>query len=250
MMINFIVPGGNEAKVFKYIETYFKHFSGNRGNAMWIWISSPFLETEDKQVGEYDSVKFQRIDRIICLAKKYHIRLKFTLQHIRTIQPVSPPGFAWTNNSLMSVQDGGPFKNIEEYVDTKEGQHVYLNMVKALVSRYRQDTTIFCWELWNEMDAVDHVDWYAFSVKMLDSVEHIFPNQLVVQSLGSLFNDQGIKNYERYLTLKSNDYICLHRYLDPGKELHQNAIVMAPIDSLVSQAVHKVYVPSCKFLRS
>jgi len=80
IMINFIMPNGEEGEVFKKVEMYFKHFSKNGGNAVRIWISSPFLEIEDQQVGKYNQVKFNRIDSVLSLAKKYDIRIKFTLQ--------------------------------------------------------------------------------------------------------------------------------------------------------------------------
>ncbi|MDP4240696.1 MAG: hypothetical protein Q8904_14630, partial [Bacteroidota bacterium] len=54
VMINFIMPNGDEAQVFQKVDQYFKHFSENGGNAMRIWISSPFLEIEDAKVGEYN----------------------------------------------------------------------------------------------------------------------------------------------------------------------------------------------------
>lgn len=243
IMINFIIPSGNDSYVFNYIEKYFKHFSENGGNAMRIWISSPFLEIEDKKVGEYDPVKFKRIDSILSLAKRYNIQILFVLQHIRTIQPVAPPGFAWANNAFMSLKDGGPFKNIKDYVNTTKGKEAYLNMVRVLSERYKNNKAIFGWELWNEMDAVN-ADWYSFTKEMLDSVKALFPNQLVVQSLGSMFNSRGLADYKRLLTLKNNDFINLHRYLDMGTKFNQQPIVRAPIDLLVAQAISEVYVPN------
>jgi hypothetical protein len=62
------MPNGNENEVFPKVESYFKNFSENGDNAMRIWISSPFLEIEDRKQGEYSSVKFERIDKILELA--------------------------------------------------------------------------------------------------------------------------------------------------------------------------------------
>jgi hypothetical protein len=88
VMINFIIPNGEEAEVFAKTEMYFKHFSENGGNSMRIWISSPFLEIEDQKVGKYSQTKFNRIDSVLSLAQKYDIQIKFTLQHIRSIKPM------------------------------------------------------------------------------------------------------------------------------------------------------------------
>lgn len=240
--INYIIPNGRDSDVFRDVKKYFKHFSANGGNSIRIWISSPFLEIEDQKVGVYDSVKFARIDSVISLAREYGLHIKFTLQHIRTIQSVARPGFGWANRAFMSEEQGGPFKGIKEYVNTPQGRTAYLDRVRALANRYRNTKVIFGWELWNEMDAVN-ADWYDFTAEMLDSVHELFPNQLVLQSLGSMFNPAGIRNYKQLLTLDNNDYICMHRYLDMGAKFGQLPIVRAPIDSLVVEAMDSVYVP-------
>jgi hypothetical protein len=246
IMINFVVPNGNDAKVFQEIEMYFKHFSENGGNAMRIWISTPFLEIEDKKVGEYDKTKFNRIDHLVSLAEKYNIRVLFVLQHIRTISNESAEG--WANSQLMSIENGGPFKNIEEYVSSSSGEKAYLNRARALSQRYKNNSAIFGWELWNEMDAFG-VDWYSFTGKMLDSIKTLFPHQLIVQSLGSmqslgsLYKQKDVNNYMQLLTLKNNDYINIHRYLDPESKVEQESIVCGPTDLLVADAIHTVYKP-------
>ncbi len=71
VMINYVVPGGDdESAVFTTIEKYFRNFSTNGGNAMRIWISSPFLEIEDEKAGQYSPNKFARIDKLLQLAQK------------------------------------------------------------------------------------------------------------------------------------------------------------------------------------
>jgi len=241
VMINFIMPDGKDAEVFKKVESYFKHFSENGGNAMRIWISSPFLEIEDTKVGVYNQAKFNRIDTVLFLAKKYNIRIKFTLQHIRTIKPDVNGNVSWSNRAFMAVENGGPFRNISDYINTPEGKKVYLNRVKALSKRYKNNPQIFSWELWNEMDAVDDKDWFPFSAQMLDSVKALFPNHLIAQTLGSMHSVDADKRYEKLLTLKNNEYITVHRYLDPGTEWGQYDLVHGPIDLLISSAIQSVY---------
>lgn len=243
VMINFIMPNGEEGEVYKKVDMYFKHFSENGGNAMRIWISSPFLEIEDKKVGEYSQAKFNRIDSVLSLATKYDIWIKFTLQHIRTIQPDGRGAASWANRAFMAVENGGPFKNIHDYINTPAGKKVYLNRVKALSERYKDNKQIFSWELWNEMDAVDAEEWFLFTTQMLDSVKILFPNQLVAQTLGSMHSPDADKRYEKFLTIKSNEYITVHRYLDPGTDWGQYDHVHGPIDLLISNAIQFVYKP-------
>jgi len=45
------------------------------------------------------------------------------------------------------------------------------------------------------------------------------------------------------LTLKNNDYITVHRYLDPGKDWGQYEQVQGPIDLLIASAIQSVYLP-------
>lgn len=243
VMINYIVPNGEEPEVFNEIETYFKHFSENGGNAMRIWISSPFLEIEDRKAGEYSQVKLNRIDSLLSLAKKYHIRIKFALQHIRSIKPDGEGVSTWSNRAFMAVENGGPFNGISDYINTPEGKEAYLNRVRVLSDRYKNNRQIFSWELWNEMDAVDETDWFPFSVQMLDSVKGLFPNHLIAQTLGSMHSMEADQRYEKFLTISNNEYITVHRYLDPGTDWGQYDHVHGPIDRLISSAIKFVYRP-------
>src|SRR4030095_15384908 len=101
---------------------------------MRIWISSPFLEIEDEKAGQYSQVKFNRIDKLLQFAKQYNIRIKFTLQHIRTISSGSVKN-TWANSTILHVDKGGPFKNIIEYINTEEGKRYYMKRVQALADR-------------------------------------------------------------------------------------------------------------------
>ncbi len=237
VMINFIMPNGEPEQVYQTVERYFKNFSANGGNAVRIWISSPFLEIEDKKQGQYNPEKFKRIDTIISLAKKYGIKIKFTLQHIRTISPKEDGNALWSNSEVLSVIKGGSFKNINEYVDTPQGRIVYINRVKALADRYKDNKQIFGWELWNEMDAVGSSDWYSFSAEILPAVKDLFPNHLVTQTLGSLHSEEAEDRYEEMFTLRKNEYINVHRYLDPGTDWGQYNEVRQPADLIAATAV-------------
>ncbi len=238
VMINYIVPfGQEESKALATIETYFKNFSENGGNAMRIWISSPFLEIEDEKAGEYSNIKFSRIDKVLQYAKQYNIRIKFTLHHIRTIASGEVKN-SWANSKALHTGQGGPFTNIMEYINTEEGKRYYINRVRALAERYSNNDQIFGWELWNEMDAVHHNDWYPFSKEILDSVQALFPHHMVTQTLGSLHSEDAAKRYEKFFSLANNPYVSLHRYIDPGNDWQQYDNVTFPVDSLIYDAVN------------
>ncbi len=237
VMINYIVPAGqDEPAAFATIENYFSNFSTNGGNAMRIWISSPFLEIEDQKAGQYSSTKFARIDKVLQLAEKYQIRIKFTLQHIRSITggEAKQP---WANSTVLSADNGGPFTGIKEYINTAKGKKYYLNRVRALAEKYKNNKQIFGWELWNEMDAVDSKDWFAFTTEILDSVKALFPNHLVTQTLGSLHSKDAAGRYEQFFGLHNNPYVSLHRYIDPGKDWSQYDDITRPVDSMIFHAI-------------
>ena len=237
IMINYIVPSGQEeSQAMATIESYFKNFSQHGGNAMRIWISSPFLEIEDEKAGQFNPIKFNRIDKVLQFAKQYNIRIKFTLQHIRTISSgqVRQP---WANSTVLHVDKGGPFKNISEYINTEEGKRSYIKRARALAARYSNNEQIFGWELWNEMDAVDDTDWEPFTREILDSIKALFPRHLVTQTLGSLHSADAAKRYEQFFTIQNNPYVSLHRYIDPGKDWQQYDQTTLPVDSLVYDAV-------------
>jgi len=233
IMINFLPPDGKPEKVFKTIESYFKNFSENGGNAMRVWISASFLEIEDEKSGYYNPIKFERIDSLLQLAAKYRIKIKFTLQHIRTIGTNN----SWSNSQVLAIENKGPFKNILEYINTTEGKKYYLNRARALSERYKNNGQIYGWELWNEMDAVDYNDWLPFTCEILDSVKAMFPNQLVTQTLSSLHSEDAAQRYKKLFVLPQNDFISLHRYLDPGKKWNQYNKTTLPIDQLIYDAM-------------
>lgn len=233
VMINLIIHDGEESEVFNSVEEYFRNFSQNGGNAVRIWISSPFLEIEDTKEGLYDPVKFSRLDHLLDLAGKYHIRIKFTLQHIRTIGKKE----SWSNSKVLSSDLGGPFRNMNDYINTAPGKKSYLDRVRALSEKYKNRDEIFGWELWNEMDAVSDADWIQFTSEMLDSVKALFPHHLVTQTLGSLHSDEAEKRYVRLFQFKNNEFVSLHRYLDPGKAWNQYDKITKPLDLIVYDAV-------------
>jgi len=235
VMANFIIPDGEEEKVYSVAETYFRNFSANGVNALRIWISSPFLEIEDQLPGKFDPKKFERIDRLLLLAEHYGIRIRFTLQHFKSISDTSHNW--WTNNSVLSSSNSGPFKDIHEYIGTEKGRASYLARARALAGKYKDNAQIFSWELWNEMESIGGNDWLSFTAAMLDSVKAIFPRHLVVQTMGSLHSPLQEDKYRKLLALKSDEYITIHRYLDPGEAWGQYRFVQMPVDSLVATAL-------------
>lgn len=218
------------------VEDYFKKFSENGGNAMRIWISTAYLEVEDSTEGTYNPEKFARIDHLLQMAKKYNVKIKFTLHHIRSISATSADKTKWSNSTALASK----FTDIDEYVKTEKGKKSYLNRVRAFAARYKNDPQIYSWELWNEMDAsVDEAGWYNYTGPIIDSVKKLMPHQSVTQTLGSLHSYYADSMYNRLAEIATNDYFSIHRYLDEGTSWKQYENTKLPIDQLASDAVRK-----------
>ena len=231
----FSVDRDNEDDTAEFIlvEDYFKKFSENGGNSMRIWISTAFLEIEDEEEGKYNPLKFERIDKLLALAEKYDIKIKFTLHHIRSIVANLERGAGWSNSKALATK----FENINEYVSTPKGINSYLNRARALAEKYKDNTQIFAWELWNEMDAVPGDSWSAFTKDVLDSVKAIFPNHLVVQTLGSLHSYIAEESYKTFFSYNNNEFASIHRYLELGDDWGQYSFIKGDVDTLVYSAM-------------
>jgi hypothetical protein len=188
-----------------------------------------FFEIEESP-GHYNESKFEHLDKVIEIANKYNIRIKFCLAVTRDFNPSKSPFY----NKVYDKKNGGIFSSFSELIDTDKGRLAYLNRVKAYANRYKNNPTIYCWELWNEMSAISGGNWFDFTQSILDSMKTICPKQLSSQTLGSLDRDFVVREYSKYLTLKNNDIICVHRYLDSGAQF---PIVQGPIDISLWQAV-------------
>lgn len=215
-------------------EKYFKHFAENGGNAMRIWISTEFLEIEDQREGKYNPEKLARIEQLLQLAEKYHIYIKFTLHHLRTISNNISPEASWCNSRSLATK----FKNVSEYVSSKKGKQSYLKRLRALAQKCQNHPYVYGWELWNEMDsAVPEAEWLPFTKEMLGKVKKLCPEQLVTQTLGSMHASYMDDYYKKLAVIPDNEFLSIHRYLDEGDKWHQYPIVKGAVSDLATDAV-------------
>lgn len=99
-----------------------------------------------------------------------------------------------------------------EWLTEQKWKDVWLNKVKELASRYSFNTQIFAIELWNEMNCVSG-DVNAWNAYMLLEVKKLFPNTMVVNSVGSLDAEYVLDMYQSFPWDKC-DFKQMHRYLD------------------------------------
>lgn len=237
--INMISPSGrysnNPDSGFNEIDEWMKNLSANGGNYIRVWLSNSFWDIEEK-AGIYDEKKAARIDRFIEMARRYHLRIKMTLEHFRSITIQENPQ-QWATKSAYHTSNGGPLDSVRQYLTTNEGHLLFLNKIDYYKKRYGSDTLFFGWELWNEMNALkgpqDSI-FYDWNKKMLTEVKQRFPENLVMQSLGSFDGEYAKPVYEKLMAMPGNEVAQVHRYLDLGAEM---AVCHAPMDIICSSAI-------------
>lgn len=241
--INMISPGGkfrdNPDSALYEMGEWMKSLSENGGNYIRIWLSNSFWDIEDKHAGIYSEEKTERIDRLIEMARKYNLKIKMTLEHFRSLTMEENPQM-WATKPVYHTSNGGPLDSIREYLTSQEGHRLFLDKVDFYANRYGSDTIFFGWELWNEMNAMsgpqDSV-FFDWNKKMLLEVKMRFPDNLVMQSLGSFDDDRVRPLYKRMMMLKENEIAQVHRYLDPGANME---VCKMPMDIICSSAVDEI----------
>lgn len=233
----------DETKVIELYEQRFRNLSENGGNYTRIWLSAPFFDVEHSKAASYDQNVKKRIDKILALAEKYDIKIKFCLENFRALEdyPAIFPGSVPFDKPIYSKKYGGPLESTEDYFNTPEGKELFTQKLAFYSKYYKDNPAIFGWELWNEINAVHIPDKPESVLKwtntMLPLSKTYFPNHLVMQSLGSFDRKSSFNLYEQFVTLLSNEIAQVHRYLDPGASWE---ICQAPMDILASNAVREL----------
>jgi hypothetical protein len=241
--INMINPSGryrdNPDSSLYEIEQWMKNLSANGGNYIRVWLSQSFWDIEDKKAGEFSDEKIKRIDRFIEMARENGLRIKMTLEHFRSLT-LQENNQSWANKSVYHTSNGGPLDSIRQYLTSEEGRQLFLRKVDFYHDRYGSDTLFFGWELWNEMNAMkgpeDEV-FFEWNELMLKEVKKRFPENLVMQSLGSFDNDGVRANYKRMMLMPGNEVAQVHRYLDLGARME---VCHMPMDIICSSAVVEI----------
>ena len=103
--------------------------------------------------------------------------------------------------------------------------------------RSRPKRPVFAWELWNEIDAADGDGWMEWTREMLGEVHARFPNQMAVQSVGSLDHFRKRLLFTPVWKMEGNDFAQVDRYLDTEARL---AACRGPVDIMAADAIKMV----------
>ncbi|MCF7973351.1 MAG: cellulase family glycosylhydrolase [Phycisphaerae bacterium] len=230
--LNMIAPWGqDEADALSRMDQWMNQLSENGGNYIRLWLSHDFFDIEHEQCGVYDEAKAKRIDAVLAMARKYHIRVKMTLEHFRHFLGEQQ---RWAAKPLYHVSRGGPARDMDDFFQGQASQALFKKKLDWYAHRYGSDPTIFAWELWNEIDAVQGRQYQAWTELMLTELKKRFPQNLVTQSLGSFDWANKTDRYRTFCRMPNNDIANVHRYLDLGASLDE---CKGPVDVMAASAV-------------
>ncbi len=200
----------------KCYEKWIKEFAEAGGNFLRIWLGHEYFTTDTEVAGVIRYEQFAKTDYIITLAKKYGIKLKFTLEQFRR---VADKRF-WHFTKKIRTAEGRVCQSGHEWLTDDVWQNAWKKRVMAYLDRYANEPTVAVWELWNEMlcfdsSTEDIVNWTKATTKF---IKKYAPNQLVTTSFGS-FNPRSGYEWSKAHLLEELDYLQIHRYLDQGESL-------------------------------
>jgi hypothetical protein len=194
---------------------------------------------EHETSGEYDEKKAERIDAILNIARKYGIKVKLTLEHFRNLND-TPPRFAGSvsmGKPIHHVSKGGPVESMTDFFTLEKSRKQFKQKLHWFKDRFGDNTTVFAWELWNEINAVKGEGWLEWTRIMLKELQMLFPENLALQSVGSFDRKDKLDQYKNVWEIPENDIAQVHRYLDLGAELK---ICHGPVDILAADGIVQV----------
>ena len=239
--LNMIAPPGGSDEALAQMGQWMGRLSANGGNFIRIWLSDGFFDVEHSRSGVYDEQKAKRIDAVLAMARRYDLRVKMTLEHFRHLGDGRQ---SWAAKPIHHVSRGGPAKDIVDFFASPVSQSQFKAKIEWYAKRYRDDPTVFAWELWNEFDAVQDL-WTAemwqdsgvarqWTHTMLEALHRQFPKNLATQSQGSFDHRNKVEVYRSLCSIPGNDVAQVHRYLDLGASLD---VCHGPVDVLAADAV-------------
>ena len=173
------------------VENIFEIMAQNRVNYCRLWIGQDPLDVEHEKSGQYDPERAERSARVIELAHRYGIRLKLCIEYFRDLVPERK---TWSDRPWHHVANGGRYESMAEFLESEEGIEHFKQKLRWFADRFGNEPAIFGWELWNGMNAVRGGSsgiWIPLDEIMLAELQQLFPQNLVMQSLGSFDGDHA-----------------------------------------------------------
>lgn len=105
-------------------------------------------------VGKIDLSNAWRLDYVLNLARQHGMKVMLCLDSFNELRKRQDGGFPnWEETPHNSV-NGGPLKEPVEFWTNTEMLRLYRNKLRYMVARYGWNTSVMCWEFWNEVDII------------------------------------------------------------------------------------------------
>lgn len=197
-------------------ERWLKKCSEAGVNVARVWLGHDYFspDTEDAEI--FNLAQFTKIDMLLELAKKYGIKLKFTMEQFRFFvydKKDDSNVFRYFNKNLYLNGEACP--DSTEWLTGDKWKNAWLNKMQEFAKRYSGDTEIFAIELWNEMNNVGNGEMFQWNKEMIPAVKKLFSDNMVINSLGSLDCEYVLNLYNDFCW-DLCDFKQMHRYLDQG----------------------------------
>ena len=232
-------------------ERWLKKCSENGVNMARVWIGHEYFSPDTKDAKTLDYAQFSKLDILLDLARKYNIRLKLTFEQFRWFD------FDETDNSNISRHfnkllylNGERCKTALHWIKEEKWKNAWLEKINEYAKRYAYDTSVFAFELWNEInciglgEGVEFSDIVEWNKEMIPKIKEMFPNHLVLNSLGSLDCDEALEAYKEFpwdlCKVKQ-----MHRYLDQGAKYKDTT--KNPIE-LIKSGMDRIYDEKMPFI--
>ena len=225
-----------EEKFFGWLRS----FAANGGNFTRLWLGHSFFEIMPERAGEYDPAAEATLKKTVALCEELGISLKLTFESFRTVRPAGEEGKELYSTFFNRPLYASYAKSMREFLHSEECARIYLGKAQRLKELGLGDSTaVVCWELWNEINCIGgwRDDVGPWSDRMLAALRKMFPRQMTVQNLGSFSGPSAFDYYDYLGRIALNDFMQIHRYLDPGTELD---VCRGPMDVLSADAIREL----------
>ncbi len=225
-----------EEEVLAKYRFWMESLARNGGNYTRIYLGVPFFDVMPEKFGVFSDKNLSHIKTVLSYAEALGIKIKFTFELFRRISPTHSALLFPGAISMDKVIYHGIFRDMHEFLTSGSGRQAYLDKVRYLADAgLGESAAVFAWEFWNEINCTGPIaDWLPWSEYMYGEVGRIFPKQMIVQNIGSYSESTGYQIYDAVCQSPCNDFLQVHRYLDPGAAMD---VCRGPADVLAADAI-------------
>jgi len=191
-------------------------YARNGCNLVRVWLS-PFwttlaMNTPASGFEGIDLGNAWRLDHVLELAEKLGIRLMPCIDSFNILRSKERPHGNYEDAPYVRSR-GGPLREPLDYFTHPRSLRAYRNRLRYLVARYGYSTSIFAWELWNEVDIIDGYDsevvarWHAEMARYLRDLDPW--HHMVTTSFATPRGDKAV------FSLPELDFTQTHTYNNP-----------------------------------